>query len=74
MPRMLERTYLAWCPFCEYRELFHSEDALRRAYDAHVRRHEEEAFEDGYSGKQEPPQWMTLAATHVQRLEAAGHN
>ena len=74
MPRQRERTYLASCPFCEYRELFPSEVALRRVYDAHVRRHEEEAFEAGYFGKQGSPQWMTLAATHVQRLNAAEYN
>jgi hypothetical protein len=68
------QTYLAWCPFCEYRKLFLSEAALHRAYHAHLRRHEEEAFENGHSGKQGPPEWMTLAAAHVQRLQGAEYN
>lgn len=70
----VERTYLAWCPFCEYRELFPSEVALHRMYDAHLRRHEEEAFEGTCSETQRPPQWMTLAAEHAQRLNAAEYN
>lgn len=74
MLKQLEQMFLASCPFCAYRGLFSSEDALRRTYEAHLRRHEAEAFEDGRSGHAGAREWMALAALHVERLRAAGDN
>lgn len=74
MVGQLEQIFLASCPFCGYRELFWSEDALRCTYEAHLGRHEEEAFEDGCSGRGGAREWMTLAVLHVRRLRAADDN
>ena len=54
--------------------MFVSDVVMCRVYEAHLRRHEEEAFEDGRSGGQRARQWVKLAERHVQRLNTAGDN
>lgn len=70
----LEQMFVVSCPFCHYRAMFLSDVVMHRTYEAHLRRHEEEAFEDGRSGGQRARQWVALAELHVQRLKAAGDN
>ncbi len=74
MLTQMEQIFLVSCPFCDYREVFFRDAVMCRIYEAHLRWHEEEAFEDGRSGGQRARQWVALAELHVRRLKAAGDN
>jgi hypothetical protein len=74
MPRQIARTYFASCPFCEYREMFSSESAMKRRYVAHLHAHERRGAKNGLPGGDDLGCDLRQLADHVQRLEAASYN
>jgi hypothetical protein len=74
MSRQVARIYFASCPFCGYRELFSSESAMKRRYDAHLYAHERGDAKDGLPGGNDLGCDLQRLAAHVQRLEAAPYN
>jgi hypothetical protein len=72
MSREITRMYFASCPFCAYRELFSSESAMRKRYDAHLHAHEgRDARLAAGEGLRGP---IRRVAEHAERLEAAPYN
>jgi hypothetical protein len=74
MSRQVAQIYFASCPFCEYRELFSSEPAMRMRYDAHLYAHDRQAAQTGPTGGGDLGCDVRRLADHVQRLEAAPYN
>jgi len=74
MSRQIAQSYFASCPFCQYREVFSSESAMKRRYDAHLFAHERQDAKDGLPGGDGLGCDLRRLADHVQRLEAAPYN
>ena len=74
MSSQIVQAYFASCPFCEYRELFSSEPAMRMRYDAHLYAHERQDAKSGLPGGDDLGCDLQRLADHVQRLEAAPYN
>jgi hypothetical protein len=74
MSRQIAQTYFTSCPFCEYREMFSSESAMKRRYVAHLYAHERRGAKNGLPEGDGLGCVLRRLADHVRRLEAAPYN
>ena len=74
MTKPFEPTYLASCPFCDYRELFSSKLTMLAIYGTHLLRHEGDAIEETRLGRKGNAQKMEGVARHLERLNNAPYN
>ncbi len=74
MSQQLAQIYLASCPFCEYRQLFSSQHAMRREYEAHLFAHERDDSKSERSAGDALWRHILRVAEHMQRIEAAPCN
>jgi len=74
MSQQIAQIYLASCPFCEYRQLFSSQHAMRREYEAHLFAHERDGSKSERSAGDALWRHILRVSEHMQRIEAAPYN
>jgi hypothetical protein len=74
MSQQIAQIYLASCPFCEYRQLFSSQHAMRREYEAHLFAHERDDSKSERSAGDALWRHILRMVEHMQRIEAAPYN
>lgn len=74
MSQQIGQIYLASCPFCEYRQLFSSQPAMRREYEAHLFAHERDDSKSERSAGDALWRSILRVSEHMQRIEAAPYN
>ena len=74
MSQQIAQIYLASCPFCEYRQLFSSQHAMRREYEAHLFAHERDGSKSERSAGDALWRPILRVSEHMQRIEAAPYN
>ncbi len=74
MSREITLMYFASCPFCAYRELFSSESAMRKRYDAHLFTHESRDTKDEPAAGEGLWGHIRRVVEHAERLEATPYN
>lgn len=74
MPQQIAQIYLASCPFCEYRQLFSSQRAMRREYEAHLFAHERDDSKSKRAAGDALWRPILRVSEHMQRIEAAPYN